>query len=78
MRLTMDERKTVTKALAEQYRRVGKKEKRQLLGQFAEATGYNRVYWSIVRRYAGYGRYESPETLACLNELYNSVMVFPP
>ena len=26
--------------------------------------------WSIVRRFAGYGRYESPEALACLNELY--------
>jgi len=26
--------------------------------------------WSIVRRFVGYGRYESPEALACLNELY--------
>jgi hypothetical protein len=27
--------------------------------------------WSIVRRYAGYGRYESPDALACLNALYS-------
>jgi len=54
MRLTMDERKTVTKALAEQYRRAAKKEKRRLLGQFAEATGFNRVYAARLLR--NYGR----------------------
>jgi hypothetical protein len=40
----MQERKTVTKAMALQYRRSGKKEKGVLLEQFTEATGYNRVY----------------------------------
>jgi len=54
MRLTMDERKTVTKALAEQYRRAPKKEKGRLLGQFVQATGYNPVYASRLLR--NYGR----------------------
>ena len=50
----MDERKTVTKALAEQYRRAAKKEKGRLLAQFVEATGYNPVYASRLLR--NYGR----------------------
>ncbi len=54
MRLTMDERKTVTKALAEQYRRASKKGKAMLLGQFTQATGYNRVYAARLLR--NYGR----------------------
>jgi hypothetical protein len=44
MRLTMQERKTVTKALAEQYRRASKGQKGVLLDQFVEATGYDRCY----------------------------------
>jgi len=54
MRLTMAERKTVTKALAEQYRRSPKKKKGWLLAQFVEATGYNQVYASRLLR--NYGR----------------------
>lgn len=44
MRLTMKERKTITKALSEQYRRASKKDKGNLLNQFVEATGYDRCY----------------------------------
>lgn len=44
MRLTMKERKVVTKALAEQYRRASKGKKGELLDQFVEATGYDRCY----------------------------------
>lgn len=54
MRLTMQERKTVTKAMAEQYRRAVKKKKGQLLGEFIESTGYNRVYGAWLLR--NYGR----------------------
>jgi hypothetical protein len=50
----MAERKTVTKALAEQYRRSPKKKKGWLLAQFVEATGYNQVYASRLLR--NYGR----------------------
>lgn len=54
MRLTMQERKMVTKAMAEQYRRAGKKKQGELLGQFVESTGYNRVYAAWLLR--NYGR----------------------
>lgn len=52
MRLTMRERKVVTKAMAEQYRRATKREKGRLLDQLVEATGYNRHYaaW-LLKRY---------------------------
>lgn len=54
MRLTMKERRTVTKALAAQYRRASKKGKGEILEQFVEAAGYNRVYAAQVLR--GHGR----------------------
>ena len=44
MRLTMKERKIVTKALCEQYRKAAKKDKGRLLNEVVEATGYNRGY----------------------------------
>ena len=53
MRLTMKERKVVTKALAEQYRRGSKGEKNRLLDQFCDATGYNRSYASRLLRNHG-------------------------
>lgn len=54
MRLTMKERKTVTKAMAGQYRRSSKKEKGRILDAFVEAAGYNRVYAAQVLR--GHGK----------------------
>ena len=54
MRLTMQERKTVTKACSARYRRARKKEKGRLLDEFVESTDYNRVYAARVLR--GHGR----------------------
>ena len=54
MRLTMQERKTVTKAMANQYRRAPKKTKGRILDEFVEATGYNRVY--AARMLRGHGK----------------------
>jgi hypothetical protein len=50
----MQERKTVTKAMANQYRRAPKKTKGRILDEFVEATGYNRVYAARVLR--GHGK----------------------
>jgi hypothetical protein len=44
MRLTMKERKVVTKATCEQYRKSSKKGKGLILSQFVQATGYSRCY----------------------------------
>jgi hypothetical protein len=49
----MKERKTVTKALAAQYRRARKGEKGHLLKQFVEATGYNRCHAAWLLRNHG-------------------------
>lgn len=53
MRLTMQERRTVTKVLCGQYRRARKKDKGVLLTRFVEATGYNRVYAARLLRTHG-------------------------
>ena len=44
MRLTMRDRKTLAKALAEQYQRAGKKHKGKILDQFVQATRYKLQY----------------------------------
>ena len=44
MGLTMDERKAVIKAMSSHYRKVGKKEKGQILDEAVSLTGYNRWY----------------------------------
>lgn len=54
MRLTMSERRTVTKVLAGQYRRASKKEKGRILERFVEGTGYHRVYAAWLLR--GHGK----------------------
>lgn len=53
MRLAMKERKTLTKALAEQYRCGRKKEKGIVLDQFVAATGYNRHHAAWLLRHHG-------------------------
>lgn len=53
MRLTMKERRTVTKALCGQYRKAGKRERGRILAQFTEATGYNRHYAAWLLRHHG-------------------------
>ena len=52
-KLTMKERKVVTKAMAEQYRHGSKGTKNRLLDQFTQATGYNRSYASRLLRNHG-------------------------
>jgi hypothetical protein len=49
----MKDRRAVTKALAEQYRRGSKKERGVILNQFVEATGYNRCYAALLLRSHG-------------------------
>lgn len=53
MRLTMHERKTVTKAMAQQYRRATKGEKGRMLTHLVEMTGYNRHYAAWLLRHQG-------------------------
>lgn len=53
MRLRMKERQVVTKALALQYQRGGKKERGELLDRFVEATGYHRSYAAYLLRNHG-------------------------
>ena len=53
MRLTMKERKVVTKAMCEQYRKAAKVEKVQVLNRFAQMTGYNRHYAAWLLRQHG-------------------------
>ena len=51
MRLTMPERRTVTKEYAARYRKAGRKEKGRMLSEFVDSTGYGRVYaaWLLRR-----------------------------
>ena len=44
MRLTMTERRVVTKTTCERYRKAGKKEKGRILDEFVESTELNRCY----------------------------------
>lgn len=44
MRLTMQDRKSVIKAMAPQYQRASKKEKKEILNQCVAATGYSRPH----------------------------------
>lgn len=53
MRLTMKERQVVTKAMAQGYRRARKKRRGEILDEFVEATGYNRVYAAQLLRNHG-------------------------
>jgi hypothetical protein len=46
----MKERKTVTKVFCARYRRASKKEKGRILDEFAQDTGYNRVYAARILR----------------------------
>lgn len=53
MRLTMKERRTVTKALCGQYRKAGKRARGRIWDHFLEATGYNRHYAAWLLRHHG-------------------------
>ncbi len=53
MRLTMGEKRTITKAFVERYKKSRKKHKGIILKEFIELTGYNRSYASYVLRVYG-------------------------
>ncbi len=53
MRLTMRERRALTKGFASRYRRSRKKVKGQLLTEFTEMTGYHRSYAGYLLRHHG-------------------------
>lgn len=46
MRLTMNEKRSVTKLVAARYQKASKREKRFILDEFTQFTGYNRAYAS--------------------------------
>jgi len=50
MRLTMAERRAVTKEYAARYRKAGRREKSRMLSEFVASTGYNRVYGARLLR----------------------------
>ena len=63
-KLTMIERRVLTKALTEQYRRGSKGEKKRLLDHFVEVTGCNRSYASRSLRNHGRQVRMSPKVVA--------------
>lgn len=48
MRLTMKEKKSVTRAIASRYQEAGKREKGIILDEFTQLTGYTRCYASYL------------------------------
>jgi glutaredoxin len=50
MRLTVMERKSITKAFAEEYRKARKSRKAELLDEFIKLIGYNRKYAATLLR----------------------------
>lgn len=50
MRLTMKERQAVTAVVAARYRRTCKKDKKTILNEFTQVTGYNRSYAGFLLR----------------------------
>lgn len=53
MRLTMAERRVVTKEYAARYRKARRKEKGRMLAEFVASTGFNRVYAARLLRSHG-------------------------
>ena len=48
MGLTMKEKQSVAKEIAERYRKAGRKDKSKILDEFCETTGYARKYATTV------------------------------
>ncbi len=46
----MKERQSVTAVVAARYRRTGKKDKKTILNEFTQVTGYNRSYAGFLLR----------------------------
>jgi len=54
MGLTMGERQSLVRVSARRYQRASKKEKRKILDEFVQSTGYHRTYASYLL--TGHGR----------------------
>ena len=48
MRLTMRERQSLVRVSASRYQKGSKKEKRKILDEFVQTTGYHRTYASYL------------------------------
>lgn len=53
MRLTMEERRSVTAVVTKRYQKATKKEKGTILGEYTQLTGYNRCYAAFLLRNHG-------------------------
>jgi hypothetical protein len=53
MRLTMEERRSVSAVVAKRYQKATKKEKGTILGEYTQLTGYNRSYAAFLLRNQG-------------------------
>jgi hypothetical protein len=53
MRLTMQERRSVSAVVAKRYQKSTKKEKSTILGEYTQLTGYNRCYAAFLLRNHG-------------------------
>lgn len=60
MRLTMSDRKSLTRAFAERYRYASRIEKALVLNEFIDLTGFNRHYAARVLRFAINGNKKAP------------------
>jgi len=67
MRLTMHERKSVTKVTAARYQKATKKEKKAILNEFVQLTSYNRSYATFLLRSPG-KQWPPPPKLALCGE----------
>ena len=78
MRWTMRERWVLGKSLAARYQKSGKKEKSQLLKEFIEMTGYNRVYGAYLLGQEGREIRLSPKVVAVAVRTRTSSRLVPP
>ncbi len=62
MRLTMSDRKSLTRAFAEKYRYASKIEKAIILNEFIGFTGFNRHYAARILRFTISGKKKAPRT----------------
>ena len=53
MRLTMKERRSLTRVISGRYKKSRKREKNRILNEFINSTGYNRKYAAYILRMQG-------------------------
>ena len=64
MRLTMSEKRVLSKSFAPRYRKQRKKVKGEVLTEFTQMTGYNRCYGAYLLRHQGRRIWLSPKVVA--------------